>query len=121
MQILETKERTHYNKLICLSHGINWLIRGYVKTNQAPSSYLAECHLVVQWTGVAAVVEWGYQDLRLVELVEELMLRQQEILERIFLKSQSIWEYFLYRDGHGLGSMVIHLAHHCFSFNMMWI
>ena len=28
---------------------------------------------------MSAVVEWGYQDLRLVELVEELMLRQQEI------------------------------------------
>ena len=62
-------------QLICLSHGINWLIRGYLKTNQA-TSYLAECHLVVQWTGVSAVVEWGYQDLRLVKLVE---LRQQEI------------------------------------------
>ena len=23
----------------------------------------------------------------------------------------------LCRDGHGLGSMAIHLAHHCFSFN----
>ena len=62
----------------CLSHRINWLIRGYVKTNQA-TSYLAECHLVVQWTGMSAVVEWGYQDLRLVELVEELLLSQQEI------------------------------------------
>ena len=28
---------------------------------------------------MSAVVELGYQDLRLVELVEELMLRQQEI------------------------------------------
>ena len=27
-------------------------------------------------------------------------------------------EYFVYRDDHGLGSMAIHLAHHCFSFNM---
>ena len=27
-------------------------------------------------------------------------------------------EYFVYRDGHGLGFMAIHLAHHCFSFNM---
>ena len=76
MQILETKERT---QLICLSHGINWLIRGDVKTNQATSSYLAECHLVVQWTGMSAVVEWDYRNLRLVELVEELMLRQQVI------------------------------------------
>ena len=25
---------------------------------------------------------------------------------------------FVYRDGHGLGSQAIHLAHHCFSFNM---
>ena len=30
-------------------------------------------------------------------------------------------EYFVYRDGHGLGSMAIHLAHHCFSFNMVWM
>ena len=30
-------------------------------------------------------------------------------------------EYFVYRDGHGLGSMAIHLAHHCFSFNIRWI
>ena len=29
--------------------------------------------------------------------------------------------YFVYRDGHGLGSMTIHLAHHCFSFNVWWI
>ena len=29
-----------------------------------------------------------------------------------------VWEYFVYRDGHGLGSMAIHLAHHYFSFNM---
>ena len=28
---------------------------------------------------MSAVVEWDYQDLRLVELVEELMLRRQEI------------------------------------------
>ena len=69
------KEHKIILQLICLSHGINWLIRDYLKTNQA-TSYLAECHLVVQWTGVSAVVEWGYQDLR---LVEELMLRQQEI------------------------------------------
>ena len=27
-------------------------------------------------------------------------------------------EYFIYRDGHGLGCLAIHLAHHCFSFNM---
>ena len=27
-------------------------------------------------------------------------------------------EYFVYRDGQGLGSMAIHLAQHCFSFNM---
>ena len=25
---------------------------------------------------------------------------------------------FVYRDGHGLGSMPIHLAHHCFSFDL---
>ena len=25
---------------------------------------------------------------------------------------------YRYRDGHGLGSMAIHLAHHCFSFNI---
>ena len=35
--------------------------------------------------------------------------------------SQRVREYFVYRDGHGLGSMPIHLAHHCFSFNMRWI
>ena len=29
--------------------------------------------------------------------------------------------YFVYRDDHGLGSMAIHLAHHCFSFNMRWM
>ena len=29
-----------------------------------------------------------------------------------------VQEYFVYRDDHGLGSMAIHLAHHCFSFNM---
>ena len=29
--------------------------------------------------------------------------------------------YNNYRDDHGLGSMTIHLAHHCFSFNMRWI
>ena len=27
----------------------------------------------------------------------------------------------VYRDGHGLGSMAIHLAQHCFSFNMQRI
>ena len=27
-------------------------------------------------------------------------------------------EYFVYRDGHGLRSMAIHLAHHCFSLNL---
>ena len=27
-------------------------------------------------------------------------------------------EYFVYRDGHGLGSMPIHLAHHCLSFDL---
>ena len=32
-----------------------------------------------------------------------------------------VWEYFVYRDDHGLGSMAIHLAHHCFSFNIQWI
>ena len=30
-------------------------------------------------------------------------------------------EYFVYRDDHGLESMAIHLAHHCFSFNIRWI
>ena len=25
------------------------------------------------------------------------------------------------RDDHGLGSMAIHLAHHCFSFKMRWM
>ena len=30
-------------------------------------------------------------------------------------------EYFVFRDGHGLGSMDIHLAHHSFSFNIWWI
>ena len=25
-----------------------------------------------------------------------------------------VWEYFVYRDGHGSGSMAIHLAHHYF-------
>ena len=30
-------------------------------------------------------------------------------------------EYFVYRDDHGLGCMAIHLAHHCFSFNIRWI
>ena len=30
-------------------------------------------------------------------------------------------EYFVYRDDHGLGCMPIHLAHHCFSFNIRWI
>ena len=30
-------------------------------------------------------------------------------------------EYFVYRDDHGLGSMAIHLANHCFSFNIQWI
>ena len=28
---------------------------------------------------------------------------------------------YCYRDGPGLGSMALHLAHHCFSFNMRWI
>ena len=37
---------------------------------------------------MSAVVEWGYQDLRLVELVEELMLRQQEIAELV----QRLWK-----------------------------
>ena len=29
-----------------------------------------------------------------------------------------ITKYVVYMDDHGLGSMAIHLAHHCFSFNM---
>ena len=40
---------------------------------------------------------------------------------RIYLLStvsQSTGVYFVYRDGHGLGSMPIQLVHHCFSFNM---
>ena len=38
---------------------------------------------------MSAVVEWGYQDLRLVELVEELRLKQQEIaglLQRLYIE-----------------------------------
>ena len=39
----------------------------------------------------------------------------------INVQHHKVREYFVYRDGHGLGSMAIHLAHHCFSFNMRWI
>ena len=34
------------------------------------------------------------------------------------LIDHKVREYFVYRDGHGLGSIAIHLAQHCFSFNM---
>ena len=46
--------------------------------------------------------------------------RLQVTLLPIYLYHK-VREYFVYRDGHGLGSMAIHLAHHCFSFNMRWI
>ena len=77
MQILYRKERTCYSTRYNIAAYLSLTeYYYYVKTNQAPSSYLAECHLVVQWTGVSAVVEWEYQDLKLVKLVE---LRQQVI------------------------------------------
>ena len=39
-------------------------------------------------------------------------------LEGFHRTYDKVQEYFVYRDGHGLGTIAIHLVHHCFSFDM---
>ena len=50
----------------------------------------------------------------------------KRVTESLFVSILCIYNhkvrgYFAYKGGHGLGSLAIHLAHHCFSFNMRWI
>ena len=51
-------------------------------------------------------------------------MRKHTCVQSVSLETEmyhKVQEYFVYRDGHGFGSMAVHLAHHCFSFNMRWI
>ena len=66
---------------------------------------------------MSAVVEWDYQDLRLVELVEELMLRQQEIAGLEQRKMYIYHSYYNYysvyheipaREGAAVTSLLCH-------------
>ena len=56
-------------------------------------------------------------------LIAERLSARHLILQHVLGQCMyhKVREYFVYRDGHGLGSMAIHLAHHCFSFNMRWM
>ena len=58
----------------------------------------------------------GHRYVKVSEHGGSLGYQAPEILEK-----GPKFEYFVYRDGQGLGSMTRHLAYHCFSFNMRWI